>query len=108
MYSLYTIKGVYVKHKYQKFLKTLNSDIKELNTKIPIESQVNGETDSNSMVYTSIPATNITIISAYAINYPIIPCVTGSSYWAFKVYDIATGQPVGSGVSVLIYYKYIQ
>ena len=79
----------------------------EQNTKIPIESQVDGETYGNSMIYTSIPVTNIIIINAYAINHPIIPCVTGSSYCAFKVYDIVTGQPIGSGVSVIIHYRYI-
>ena len=72
-----------------------------------MSASIFGETDTNSMIYTDIVANDMKIISGYATNYPVIPCLTGSNLWAFKVYNIVTGQPIGAGVSVSIQYQYI-
>ena len=78
-----------------------------VNSRMPRSSSVSGETDSNSMIYTGIAANAMAVISAYAKDHPVVSCLTGSNLWAFKVYDIVTGQPVGSKVSVTIQYRYI-
>ena len=87
--------------------KNLNDAITSLNSEIPMSASVSGETDTNSMIYTDIAANDMKIISGYTTNYPVIPCLTGSNLWAFKVYSIVTGQQIGAGVSVSIQYHYI-
>lgn len=105
------VKSIYYNWSQKKLLSTkldeIDKSISSLNSRMPRSSSVSGETDSNSMIYTEIAANAMAVISAYAKDHPVVSCLTGSNLWAFKVYDIVTGQPVGSKVSVTIQYRYI-